>query len=55
MKNTIQTCGAYDGEYYSLTVAIGDTHAITLDGLSKNDMLELKSCVDCMLIGEDDE
>ncbi len=52
MEKTIQTCGTYDGEYYSITVAIGDTHAVTLDGLSKEDMLELKSCIDC-IISED--
>jgi hypothetical protein len=50
MEKTIQTCGTYDGEYYSIVVAIGDSHALTLDGLSKEDMLQLKSCIDCMLI-----
>lgn len=55
MKNTVQTCGTFDGDYYSITVAIGDIHTITLDGLSKDDMLELKSCVDCMLIEDEQE
>jgi hypothetical protein len=50
MEKTIQTAGTYDGEYYSIIVAIGNAHAITLDGLSKEDMLQLKSCIDCMLI-----
>lgn len=49
---TIQTCGTMaDGEY-SLTIAF-ETHSITLDGLSKEDMLELQSCVDCMLFEEE--
>ena len=49
---TIQTGGTMaDGEY-SLTIAF-ETHCITLDGLSKEDMLELQSCVDCMLFEEE--
>lgn len=55
MEKTIQTCGSFDGEYYSLTVAIGERHGMTLDGLSKEDMLELKSCIDCMLIEDEGE
>lgn len=47
---TIQTCGSYDQEFYSLTICFTDDHCITLDGLSQEDMLELKSCIDCMLI-----
>jgi hypothetical protein len=30
-----------------------EKQAITLDGLSKDDMLELKSCIDCMLFEEE--
>ena len=47
---TIQTCGSSnpDEDEYSLTIAF-EKQAITLDGLSKDDMLELKSCIDCML------
>ncbi len=45
----IQTCGGFDGEVYSLTLAFTDQHAITLDGLSYEDMVELKSCIDCMI------
>jgi hypothetical protein len=52
---TIQTCGTYNGEYYSVAVAIGDAHAVTLDGLSKEDMLQLKDCIDCMMIDECDD
>ena len=53
---TIQTCGSCnpDEDEYSLTIAF-EKQAITLDGLSKDDMLEIKSCIDCMLFeGETD-
>jgi hypothetical protein len=48
---TIQTCGSFnpDEDEYSLTIAF-EKQAITLDGLSKDDVLELKSCIDCMLL-----
>lgn len=47
---TIQTCGSYDGEdqMYSLIVGF-EQHAMTLDGLTREDMENLKSCIDCML------
>ena len=48
---TIQTCGGFDGDFYNITICFTDSHCITLDGLSKDDMLELKSCIDCMLFG----
>jgi hypothetical protein len=48
---TIQTTGGYSPDLgYSLSICITDTHCITVDGLSKEDMLEIKSCVDCMLL-----
>lgn len=46
---TIQTSGSYDEEFYSVNVAFNDQHVVTLEGLSKEDMLELKSCIDCMI------
>jgi hypothetical protein len=49
---SIQTCGSMVDDEYSLTVAF-EKHAITLDGLSKEDMLQLKSCIDCMLIEDE--
>jgi hypothetical protein len=53
---TIQTCGSSnpDEDEYSLTIAF-EKQAITLDGLSKDDMLELKSCIDCMLFEEESD
>ena len=48
-ERRIQTSGTYDGEYYTLNIAFNDYHVVTLDGLSKEDMLELKSCIDCMI------
>jgi hypothetical protein len=49
---TIQTCGGFDGEVYNITVAF-EKHAITLDGLSKEDIYEIASCAMCMLPEED--
>jgi hypothetical protein len=53
---TIQTCGSSnpDEDEYSLTIGF-EKQAITLDGLSKDDMLELKSCIDCMLFEEEND
>ena len=53
---TIQTCGSSNPEEdeYSLTIAF-EKQAITLDGLSKDDVLELKSCIDCMLFDEEND
>ena len=53
---TIQTCGGFDGDFYNITICFTDPHCITLDGLSEDDMLELKSCIDCLLFdGETDD
>lgn len=50
MNKRIQTSGTMDGEFYALNIAFNDYHVVTLDGLSKEDMLELKSCIDCMIV-----
>ena len=52
---TIQTCGGFDGDFYNITICFTDPHCITLDGLSKDDMLELKSCIDCILFEEESD
>lgn len=49
MNSKIQTSGTYDGEFYSLNIAFNEYHVVTLDGLSNEDMLELKSCIECMI------
>ena len=51
---TIQTCGSCnpDEDEYSLTIAF-EKQAITLDGLSREDMLQLQSCIDCMLMEDE--
>jgi hypothetical protein len=53
---TIQTCGSSnpDEDEYSVTIAF-EKQAITLDGLSKDDMLEIKSCIDCILFEEESD
>ena len=50
----IQTCGTSDGEEYNLNIAFSDRHCIAIEGLSHDDMLELKSCIDCMLMEDED-
>jgi uncharacterized membrane protein len=52
-KSKIQTCGSYDGEFYSITISYNNYHTTTLDGLSEEDMLELQSCINCMLIEDE--
>ena len=47
---TIQTSGTYDDEFYTLNIAFNDNHVVTIDGLSKEDMLELQSCIECLLV-----
>lgn len=54
--NIIQTCGFYNpDDGYSICIALSDRHTITMDGLSKDDMLDLKSCIDCMIFEELEE
>jgi hypothetical protein len=47
----IQACGSsnYKDDDYSLSIGF-EQHAITLDGLCKQDLLELQSCINCMLL-----
>lgn len=53
-KTRIQTSGAYDGEFYTLNIAFNDYNVVSLDGLSRADMLELQSCIDCMIMEDED-
>ena len=56
LMRTIQVGGSSTPEEdeYSLTIGF-EKQSITLDGLSKDDMLELKSCIDCMLFEEEND
>ena len=54
MTRRIQTSGSYDGEFYSLNVSFNDYNVVTLDGLSHEDMLELQSCIECMIMEDED-
>lgn len=45
-----QVAGTYDGEYFSVIISMSDKHAVSLEGLSRDDMIELRSCIECMLI-----
>jgi hypothetical protein len=50
-KERIQTCGSYDAteDEYSLTVSSGGL-VVTFDFLSEEDIEELVSCLNCMLM-----
>lgn len=52
---TIQTTGSFDEiiGIYNISICIGENHVISLDGLTKDDMIELQSCIECMLFEED--
>lgn len=51
---TIQTTGSFEeiSNIFSLSIAI-ENHAITLDGLTKEDLLEIQSCIDCLIDSEE--
>ena len=50
-KITIQTTGSYDEkeDYFSISICPNDNHLITLEGLSVDDIKELKSLIDILL------
>jgi len=50
----IQTTGSFDEitGIYSISICTDENRVITLDGLFKEDMLELQSCIECMLFEE---
>jgi hypothetical protein len=51
MKRQIQTCGGYNpDDGYSFTIAFGDGPAMTLDGLTKQDLQEIQSCIECLML-----
>ena len=53
MTRRIQTSGTYDGEFYTLNISFNDYHVVTLDGLSKEDVEELQSCLNCMIMEDE--
>jgi hypothetical protein len=53
MKRQIQTCGGYNpDDGYSFTIAFRDGPAMTLDGLTKEDLQEIQSCIECLMLEE---
>jgi len=52
-NSTIAVSGSYDGECYTINVAFNDFHVMTLDGISREDLFELASCITCMMPQED--
>lgn len=54
MSRQIQTCGGYNSEDgYTFTIAFGNGPAMSLEGLTKEDIYEIASCTLCMLPDED--
>lgn len=55
--NKIQTTGSYDEKFgdFSISICPNDNHLFTLDGLSIDDIKELKSLVDILLESYEDE
>lgn len=51
--NRIETSGSYDGESYTINVAFNDFHVMTLDGLGREDLFELASCIAAMMPQDD--
>ena len=53
-NKNIQTIGSYhpdDG--YIFTICFSGTHTVTLDGLTREDVEHMKSCLECMLFTEE--
>lgn len=55
MIRQIQTCGSYNAidDSYTFSIAFGDGPAMSLDGLTKEDIYEIASCALCLLPEED--
>jgi hypothetical protein len=55
MNRQIQTCGSFieNDNHYTFSIAFGDGPAMSLDGLTKEDIYEIASCALCMLPEED--
>lgn len=55
MTRQIQTCGSYVemDDQYTFSIAFGNGPAMSLDGLTKEDIYEIASCALCMLPDED--
>lgn len=51
----VQTCGSFDESEndYSFSIVFGNGPAMTLDGLSKEDVYEIASCA-CALLPDED-
>lgn len=50
MRN-IQTCGSHDSltDEFSLSMAFGDGPALTFEGLTREQVINLRDCLDCMI------
>lgn len=48
---TIQTTGSYDSveDYFSISICPSNNHLFTIEGLTTEDMMEIKSLIDILL------
>jgi len=52
-ERQIQTCGSsHPKDGYSFSIAFGDGPCMTLDGLTKEDLKEIQSCIECLILEE---
>lgn len=56
MTTSIQTCGSHDSmtDEFTFSMAFGDNPAITFEGLTREQVVNLRDCLDCMLWHEQD-
>ena len=56
MTTPIQTCGSHDGitDEFTLSMCFGESPALSFDGLTREQVINLRDCLDCMLWDEVD-
>jgi len=56
MTTSIQTCGSRDGltDEFTLSMCFGESPALSFEGLTREQVINLRDCLDCMLWDEVD-
>jgi hypothetical protein len=56
MTTSIQTCGSRDSltDEFTLSMCFGESPALTFEGLTREQIVNLRDCLDCMLWDEVD-
>lgn len=51
MTTSIQTCGSYDGmtDEFTFSMVFGDNPALTFEGMTREQVTNMRDCLDCML------